>query len=185
MNTSASIRTEQKLVHMLTQNAASLYALYDAAQDRELLPLLRRHNIMHICLYDGTKAQTLANVAPYLIPCQHFQANPIDFVDSIWQRGVSMIVEASVALEDLKSQLKKVAFIKNSEDKDCYFRYYDARAFAKFLKIANGEQLSFFFGNALKSVYWLDGESDVFFCLQQEIQQADVNTSVFVIREIN
>jgi hypothetical protein len=184
MHTSPSMQTEQTLVQLLTSNAQAMYALYDAAQDSELLPLLRKHNIAHFCLYDGVKAQTLSNVAPYLIPCKHFQQNPIDFVDSIWQRGVAMLLETSVSLKELKSQLKKMTFIKNSEGKDCYFRYYDTRAFSKFLKIASNEQLTFFFGDALKKVYWLDLEEDTFLCLhkQSAFDQSYINS--FAIEKI-
>lgn len=147
------------LIQLVGQKAPMLYALYDAAQNNSLLANMQRHNIPHDCLFSGAKGVTLRNVAPYLLSCQHFAGNPERFLDAMWQRGVSMLVEGAEPLEQVKLQLKKHTYVTNSEGVECYFRYYDARAFSRFTRIANGAQLNQFFGSAIRAIYWHDSET--------------------------
>lgn len=145
---------------LLSKKAKNLYALYDAAQDNSLLIDLQKNNIPHDCLFSGVKELTLRNVAPYLLSCHQFEQNTSDFVDNIWHRGVTMLVESAASVEQVKLQLKKNTFIKNSEGVECYFRYYDARAFSRFMRLATNEQLGNLFGNTVKTFYWLDSTTN-------------------------
>jgi hypothetical protein len=133
--------------------------LYDAAADNGLLADLQRDGVTHACLYSGTKEITLRNVAPYLIPCAQFGPAAAAFIERVWRRGVTMLVESDAGSEALKIQLKKNSFVRNSEGVECYFRYYDARAFARFVRMANNEQLGQFMGSACRSVYFEDAGS--------------------------
>lgn len=151
-----AISNQSVLQVLLNQKANSLYALYDAAQDNSLLNDLKKDNIAHDCLFTGIKEITLRNVAPYLLSCSHFEHNPDKFIDNVWARGVSMLVESSASVDQLKVQLKKNAFVKNSGGVECYFRYYDARAFSRFIRSATDTQLSCLFGTAIHAIYWLD-----------------------------
>lgn len=147
------------LHRLLSERSETLYALYDAAADNSLLADLQRDGLTHECLYSGTKAITLRNVAPYLIPCAQFQSNVAGFIDQVWRRGVTMLVESGAGCEALKIQLKKNSFVRNSQGTDCYFRYYDARAFGRFVRMATNDQLSEFFGSACLTVYFDDAGS--------------------------
>lgn len=148
-----------KTLSELVQNRAhELYALYDAAQDKALLQELERQRLCCECLFSGTKAITLRNVAPYLVPCRPFAGQPDAFLRTIWGRGVSMLIQSETSQERLRLQLKKNTWIKNSLGVECYFRYYDARAFSRFVRIATKSQLSELFGQAVQSLYWVDSE---------------------------
>ncbi|NHZ79191.1 DUF4123 domain-containing protein [Massilia sp. CCM 8695] len=94
--------TRQALGRLLSEHSGTLYALYDAAADNSLLGDLQRDGVTHECLYSGTKAITLRNVAPYLIPCAQFQHDVPGFIDRVWQRGVTMLVESGAGCEALK-----------------------------------------------------------------------------------
>ncbi|MCE3607077.1 DUF4123 domain-containing protein [Massilia sp. P8910] len=151
--------TRHALDRLLSERSGTLYALYDAAADNSLLADLQRDGVQHECLYSGTKEITLRNVAPYLIPCAQFQSKVAGFVDEIWHRGVTMLVESEAGCEALKIQLKKNSFVRNSRGVECYFRYYDARAFERFVRLANNAQLSEFFGSACRAIYFYDAGS--------------------------
>ncbi|WP_166885451.1 DUF4123 domain-containing protein [Massilia sp. CCM 8734] len=148
--------TRKALHRLLGEHSGTLYALYDAAADNGLLSDLQRDGVTHECLYSGTKEITLRNVAPYLIPCAQFGADAMAFVDQVWHRGVTMLVESDAGCDALKIQLKKNSFVRNSEGVECYFRYYDARAFARFVRMTNNEQLGQFFGSACRKIYFED-----------------------------
>ncbi|MDQ1924209.1 DUF4123 domain-containing protein [Massilia pseudoviolaceinigra] len=151
--------TRNALHRLLSERSGTLYALYDAAADNRLLLDLQRDGVTHECLYSGTKAITLRNVAPYLIPCAQFQSDVAGFIDHVWHRGVTMLVESDAGCDALKVQLKKNSFVRNSQGVECYFRYYDARAFARFVRQASNNQLSQFFGSACGTVYFADAAS--------------------------
>ncbi|CUI05989.1 DUF4123 domain-containing protein [Massilia antarctica] len=151
--------TRNALGRLLSERGGTLYALYDAAADNSLLGDLQRDGVTHECLYSGTKAITLRNVAPYLIPCAQFQSNVAGFINQVWHRGVTMLVESGSWWEALKVQLKKNSYVRNSEGEVCYFRYYDARAFARFVRLASNDQLSDFFGSACRTIYFEDAGS--------------------------
>jgi hypothetical protein len=166
--------TEHALLALLASKAEILYGLYDSAQYPALLPALQRYDIQHACLYDGVKSITLGKVAPYLISCRHFAKNPIDFLDSIWQRGVTMLMESNVSIEETKRHLKKNTFLKDAAGVDCYFRYYDARAFSRFIRVAHTEQIKAFIGEIICAIYWIDPESKTIQYLTGEEPQARV-----------
>ncbi|HEX8612068.1 MAG TPA: DUF4123 domain-containing protein [Telluria sp.] len=151
--------TGHALHRLLSERSGTLYALYDAAADNSLLADLERDGVTHECLYSGTKEVTLRNVAPYLIPCGQFESDAAAFIKQVWHRGVTMLVESDAGCEALKIQLKKNSFVRNSEGVECYFRYYDARAFARFVRMANNEQLGQFFGSACRTIYFEDAGS--------------------------
>lgn len=151
--------TGRALHRLLSERGGRLYALYDAAADNSLLGDLQRDGVAHACLYSGTKVITLRNVAPYLIPCAQFGADAAAFIERVWHRGVTMLVESDAGGEALKIQLKKNSFVRNSDGVECYFRYYDARAFARFVRMANNEQLGQFMGSACRSIYFEDAGS--------------------------
>lgn len=151
--------TRKALYRLLSERSGTLYALYDAAADNGLLADLQRDGVIHECLYSGTKEVTLRNVAPYLIPCAQFGLDAAAFIEQVWRRGVSMLVDSDAGCEALKIQLKKNSFVKNGEGVECYFRYYDARAFARFVRMANNEQLSQFVGSACRTIYFEDAGS--------------------------
>ncbi|ATQ73126.1 hypothetical protein CR152_00335 [Massilia violaceinigra] len=155
----ANDATCNALHRLLSERSGTLYALYDAAADNSLLADLQRDGLTHECLYSGTKAITLRNVAPYLIPCEQFQADVAGFTDQVWHRGVTMLVESEAGCEALKVQLKKNSYVRNSEGEVCYFRYYDARAFARFVRLASNDQLSEFFGSTCRTIYFEDAGS--------------------------
>jgi hypothetical protein len=147
------------LRRQLGDRADTLYALYDAASDPSLLADLRRAGIAHDCLFGGVKAVTLANVAPYLIACRQFSGGIDGLLDQVWERGVSMLIDSAAPPEQLRIQLKKNAFVKNSAGNECYFRYYDARAFSRFVRAATNEQLGQLCGSAVRSIVWQDSFS--------------------------
>lgn len=153
-----SAKERAALRRLFDSRAATLYALYDAAQDRSLLDAFGRDGIAHDCLFGGTKAITLAKVAPYLVACRQF-GDADAFLDQAWSRGVSMLVDSPASPDQLRMQLKKNAFVKNSAGTECYFRYYDARAFSRFVRAATNAQLEQLFGGAVRAIVWQDSVS--------------------------
>jgi hypothetical protein len=178
------------LQRLLKECSATLYALYDAAADPDLLAELQRDGVRHACLYSGTKEITLRNVAPYLIPCAQFGADAAPFIGRVWRRGVTMLVESDAGCEALKIQLKKNSFVRNSEGVECYFRFYDARAFARFVRMANNEQLEQFCGRACRTIYFEDAGSGKIIALARTKTTLvsrifDTGTMRFDVRDID
>jgi Domain of unknown function (DUF4123) len=147
---------ENFLMQLIQTHSRHLYALYDSAQDEGLGKELSNLDVTYSCLYEGLKAQTLRRVAPYIIECKNFENNPQKFLSTFWGRGVSMLVQSKSTFEAVRHQLRKNAFVKNSQGVECYFRYYDSRAFSQFFEIANQGQMEFFFGTDIQAIHWND-----------------------------
>ena len=147
---------EIALLKLIEKKSDVLYGLYDAAQGVNLLDEFQKNGISHDCLFSGIKEITLRDVAPYLFSCHQFGKNSEYFTNNIWKKGVSMLLEGAEPMEKIKFQLKKNTYVKNSKNAECYFRYYDARAFSRFMRIANAGQLDQLFGSAIQTIYWLD-----------------------------
>lgn len=161
-------RQQAILRHLLTTRAQSLYAFYDAAQEPQLLGELADSGAEFACLYSGVKAITLSDVAPYLISCRPFHTDPDRFIQSYWQRGITMLAESTEDFEQTRLQFKKNTYLQNSNGATCYFRFYDARAFSHFIRIATEPQLLSLFGNDIKTIYWLDSETQEIIGLRRQ-----------------
>jgi Domain of unknown function (DUF4123) len=147
---------ENFLQRLIQVHCRQLYALYDSAQDESLGKELPHLDVMYSCLYEGLKAQTLRRVAPYMIECKNFENNSEKFLGTFWGRGVSMLVQSNSTFEAVRHQLRRNAFVKNSQGVECYFRYYDSRAFGQFFEIANQGQMDNFFGTHIQAIHWHD-----------------------------
>jgi Domain of unknown function (DUF4123) len=145
---------------LLKTHSRELFALYDAAQDQSLFKELPKFDIQYTCLYQGVKAQTLKKVAPYLIECKSFGGSPQLFMDKFWGKGISMLVQSKSPFEAVKHQLRKSAFVKNSAGTECYFRYYDSRAFVQFFEITTQKQMLDFFGEVIQAIHWHDKQTN-------------------------
>ena len=98
---------EIALLKLIEKKSDVLYGLYDAAQEKKLLDEFQKNGISHDCLFAGTKEVTLRDVAPYIFSFRQLEKNPEYFINNIWKRGVSMLVEGAVPIEKVKFQLKK------------------------------------------------------------------------------
>jgi len=144
-------------IALLEDKRDSLYMLIDSARDRhQLVPWLRRTQGLDAkCLFSGLRAVALAGVAPYLAQLPQRNAAMSWVMHKYWGSGKcwSVIVESEANFEQTCLQLKKSLMVE-LDGKQAYFRFYDARAFEKFLSIGSILQMEHIFGDCIEQIYF-------------------------------
>lgn len=122
------------------------YCLLDAARMDEAMLQAKDLNDEHHCLYEGDSEQFLNSVAPFL-----FSFNPgEEFSRWLIEEGKGqswgILFESKAEPLQIYRHLRKFLIIKNEDEKELYFRFYDPRVLRVFLPTCNDEQLYSFFG---------------------------------------
>lgn len=144
------------LAAFLRARRGHLYLLIDAACDHACVPQLRAKGLDVYSLFSGTKEITLAEVAPYLVRLPTQQPILESLIEQHWGYGKcwSSIVEGIGDMEQIRLQLKKSLTVELDNGLPAYFRFYDARAFGKFIAISSMAQMDVFFGESIHEVHY-------------------------------
>ena len=146
----------QALANFLGTRRSHLYMLIDAAHDHTCPAQLRAQGLDVRSLFSGIKEITLAEVAPYLVvlpkKCEVLES----LLRKYWGYGKcwSIIIEGVLDAEKIRLQLKKSLMIELDNGSMAYFRFYDSRAFEKFVAISNFGQMNFIFGDVVSQIYY-------------------------------
>lgn len=146
------MRTGELAMAWLLSRPAPVWVVVDAAADSGLPDFLQLEVTGGVSLFSGLDAVLLAEVAPFLVPLAGNAALQNKIIEN-WSGLSWLFIEAQVARDDLRLQLKKNLMLKLNSRRSVYFRFYDWRALAPFLAVADTEQLAHFFGAALVAVH--------------------------------
>jgi len=123
------------------------YAVLDAARSPRILPLLKTNPAGHFCLYQGKKQKELAYYAPYLVQVAPADPWTHELLRKGWGKSWGVFVVAPPgSTEILCLHLRKMLFVKDSQQREAYFRYYDPRVLRTFLPACTSAEASQFFG---------------------------------------
>jgi len=144
---------QQQALAWLKQRPSNLYFVFDAARNKQWLHALRWEDVsLPVSLYSGAAAITLADFAPYMLDLKAATAAQQNIIQQAWGDSFGIFVESHGNLAATRLELKK-SLIGRLEGRSTYFRFYDPRAWARFMDTANLGQMMAFFRNSIVQVH--------------------------------
>lgn len=106
------------------------------------------------CLFAGTLAIELGDVAPYLGQIKSFSADTARLVEYLMIKQVGILVipendfstSSSTAFSQMYRHFRKFNVAENPDGKKLFFRYYDPRVIFTVLNVFDASQLNEFYG---------------------------------------
>ena len=131
---------------LFSDTEQSVYAVLDAASFSNLPAELYHHKAEYVCLYRGELAPDIATVAPYLVSLPP-EANITHWVlKQIGRNNPGIFIHARVPVYELRKHLRTFLMIKDANDQQVYFRYYDPRVLRGYIPSCNTEEKKTLFG---------------------------------------
>lgn len=125
----------------------TLFAVLDAARSERIVPLLRTAADEHGSLYEGLRAETMEDAAPYLV---HFAPESRllpRLVLEGWGDSWGILVDTPATFRDLRAHFRRLLVVTREKDAlPMYFRFYDPRVLRGFLPVATQRQVEVMFG---------------------------------------
>jgi len=128
------------------------YAVFDAARDDRILPLLRASEEEFESLYSGTPAVVMADYAPYLWKVRHGDLLRT-WMTAGWGQSWGIVVSSSSSFKQLRLQLKQWLLLRDSSNEECYYRFYDPRALRTTVAALSGGYQRDLFGKVIDAMY--------------------------------
>ena len=124
----------------------SVYAVLDGASFSNLPAELTHHKAEYVCLYRGELEADIAIVAPYLVSLPP-GANITPWVlKQIGRNNPGIFIHTRVPVYELRKHLRTFLMIKDVNDQQVYFRYYDPRVLRSYIPSCNAEEKKTLFG---------------------------------------
>jgi hypothetical protein len=130
----------------------TVFAVLDGARDERIAPAVQKAGLEHVCLYRGELAQTLSDVAPYLVALEPRHEFTRWLLANGWGQSWGIFVVSTAPLADLRRHLRKFLMVYDESGKPLYFRFYDPRVLRIFLPTCTADQLQSLFGPVLRYV---------------------------------
>jgi hypothetical protein len=154
---SAPLSGERKRVeHILTHQAAPVFAVLDAARDTGIPSLLQSSShLRYQPLFEGEIAGRLSTHAPVLVDLGPAGSSSVGagaqgFLEAIlrsgWGRNWGVWLTSASPFEDLLAHLRGFLFARTPDQQPLYFRLYDPRILRAFLPACEPQELSAVFG---------------------------------------
>ena len=127
-----------------------LFAVLDAARNDRILELLRESVEPYRSLYDGTRGEALAEVAPYLVqlPAGSRLLEPL--VLEGFGRRWGIYLTSEEPFKEVRRHLRRFLMVEEEETgKSFYFRFYDPATLRGFLPSVTPRQRATLFGDQL------------------------------------
>jgi hypothetical protein len=117
----------------LRKGPGSLYALLDAAREEAVLKLLRASDEEFQSLYEGLQGQSLAEHAPYLVRLTSESVFLSALLRAGWGQSWGFFVTSDRSFSEVRRHFRRFLFIRDDQDRELYFRFYDPRVLRVFL----------------------------------------------------
>lgn len=124
----------------------TLYAILDAARHSDVPYLLKWAGVEHECLYEGETREKLWYVAPYLLKCDPASDFFKQLLEDGWGKSWGIFLTSSSKLDELLTHFRQFLLVKDEDNKDFYFRFYDPRVLRVYLPTCTAEEVREFFG---------------------------------------
>ena len=133
------------------------YLLFDAARADESLPIAQELNPEYKCLYLVKPYDELLTVAPYLFSIT--PKTPFWEWYSVqgWNQNWGVLLFSNSLFEHVVTHFRRFLMVKNEDDQQLYFRFYDPRVLKIFLPTCDEKQIIEFFGPIYS--YIVEGET--------------------------
>jgi Domain of unknown function (DUF4123)/Inner membrane component of T3SS, cytoplasmic domain len=124
----------------------SLFAVLDAARDPRVQVILREAVDEYGSLYEGMAAETMAEVAPYLVKLGKGSRLLPQLVHEGWGRAWGVFLVCQAPHREVRAQLRRHLMVKGDDDEVLYFRFYDPRVLTVFAPTSTARQREELFG---------------------------------------
>ncbi|HZF54967.1 MAG TPA: DUF4123 domain-containing protein [Polyangiaceae bacterium] len=126
-----------------------LYAILDGARDPRILVLLREAPDEHRSLYEGTRGEALAEVAPYLVRFQRDSGLLDRLVTEGWEARWGIYIPSPLAFKDMRRHLRRFLMVEVEDTRQrLYFRFYDPGVLREFIPTCTVRQVAELLGDA-------------------------------------
>jgi hypothetical protein len=146
--------------HLFASAASSgetVYALLDGARDERIYPFVLACGLPHRCLFEGTIAPELTEVAPYLVELAQDHPFTEQIIREGWGQSWGIFVSTPAPLEDVRRHLRRFLRVETEDKKKMMFRYYDPRVLRVYLPTCTPDELATLFGPL--TAFRVEGES--------------------------
>lgn len=131
----------EQVLKALQVEAEPLFAVLDAARERQVLRLLQQGGEEYESLYEGPEKKELAEVAPYVVSLPRDSALLEQLVRRGWGRSWGFFLASRLPFKETRRHLRKFLMVKDEVTrKQLYFRFYDPRVLRLFLPTCTAEQ---------------------------------------------
>jgi hypothetical protein len=162
-----------------SERQPNLYAILDAARDKQIYPVLQRlaRTEQILGLYQGRAATELAAVAPYLV---NLGATDRVF-DWLWEQGWGeswgIFLWSLVSPDTLRAHFRRLTMVADDAGARLLFRFYDPRVLGAFLPTCDAAQLREMFGPVQRLMLEQDaGRTLVSFRIVEEVASGQVGS---------
>ncbi|MGB9178335.1 MAG: DUF4123 domain-containing protein [Pyrinomonadaceae bacterium] len=148
---------KERLLQILRQQSAPLFALLDAARAPEILETLRGSQEKYQSLYEGAKGAELAAYAPYIVQLPAGSGLLEKLVNEGWGNSWGVYLTSTTPFDKVRRYLRQFLMVKLADGREVYFRFYDPRVLRAFLPTCTPDEMSRLFGPI--SCYLMEGEN--------------------------
>ena len=132
---------------LLTDEEETLCALLDGASVPNLLERLHAEpSLEAACLFRGTLAPDMKQVAPYLVKLEPESEFSEWLVGTGWGQHWGTFATSRQGFRKLRNHLRALTLVHRRDGTPLYFRYYDPRVLRVFLPTCSPAQLKQMFG---------------------------------------
>ncbi|NJO14966.1 MAG: DUF4123 domain-containing protein [Thioploca sp.] len=135
-----------EVLRTLSEQSEPLLAVIDASRDESIWPLLSRSKAYYSCLFEGTRAQSLAAWAPYLVSLSPSSALLKSLVQAGWGKHWGVYLTSLAPFETILAHLRQWLWVQIETGEKLYFRFYDPRTLRVFLPTLTLAEQQRFFG---------------------------------------
>ncbi|HYO69654.1 MAG TPA: DUF4123 domain-containing protein [Archangium sp.] len=157
-----------------------LFAVLDAARDERILVLLRESVEEYRSLYEGAQGEAMAEMAPYVVHLPRDSRLLRSLVQEGWGRNWGVFLSSQRPFRDVRRHLRKFLMVKDSANRELYFRFYDPRVLRVFLPTSWPEQNRELFEGI--EAYWAEGD-DGKRLLRFALREQEIHREVVLLDE--
>lgn len=141
------------VVAVLTGHLPRLYAVVDPAREPSVLDWLNDVRLPYQCLFQGEKAKTLAEEAPYLVHFGQDTGALRKLVETHHDGAAVTYLVSDAPFYVMRRHLRRIQMVQTDDDETLFFRYYDPRIARVFLPTCDEVQIRWMFGEVVER--WL------------------------------
>jgi Domain of unknown function (DUF4123) len=140
------ISQTRNLLDILRTQPQPLFAILDAARDPKALEILKNCDQPYQSLYEGAKAEGLADFAPYLVEFSSSSALIDTLVLEAWGKSWGIFLTSESGFKETRRHFRHFLLVQAYDARRLYFRFYDPRVLRAFLPTCTPQEIKEFFG---------------------------------------
>lgn len=151
-----------RVSEVLSEATSCLHWLVDAARSSDLPDCLEDAGLSYECMFVGRSAETLRNVAPYVVRLGTHEQIRLA-VGRGWGDNWGVFVDGPPDVLEVRDHFRRFTQVELPDGRQGFFRFYDPRVLGPFLATCTSDSLSRFFG-PMKAFWWVDNRRKDLVC---------------------